>query len=80
MIKEKSKIITPTKNSSNSKKSIGAVGKIDSSILMYDNYTPPISESLAKELDEAILEADDVSSKSYTLREIFKIATTRKYV
>lgn len=70
MIKEKSKIITPTKTSSNSKKSIGTVGKIDPSILMYDNYTPPISESLARELDEALL---SFKKKTYSSDEVFKL-------
>lgn len=70
MTKEKSKIITLTKTSSNSKKSIRTVGKIDSSILMYDNYTPPISESLARELDEALL---SFKKKTYNSDEVFKL-------
>ncbi len=68
MIKEKSKSTILSKTSS--KRSSRIAKKIDPSILMYDNFTPPISESLARELDEALL---SFKKKTYSSDEVFKL-------
>ncbi len=72
MIKEKNKSnLNISKVKSLPKRLIKVSGKIDPSILMYDNYMPPVSESLARELEEAMLSFKR-NKKTYTSDEVFK--------
>ncbi len=65
MIKDKAVI----NNAQVSKKVIAK--RVMGNPLKYDNYISPISDSLKRDLDEALKDAHNPKSKKYTSAEIF---------
>ncbi len=52
-------------------KSINNIFTSKQNPLKYETHTSPVSDSLRKDLDEALIEARNTKIKKYSLKEIF---------